>query len=587
MKLDFRTSKKINFLSIKCYVKAWFLSALVGSVAQSVEQKTENLCVGGSIPSRATSLLQVSFKILAVFPDNFNMESGKTLDIYSQFRDFRIFKRFKYLLGDWWNVDVLVVFKSGKNFYYDSIEQIHNPIVKSLLKSPLFKNHFLGSLQAVINKKANSETLPRRVTWKQTGLDLFVTPLVWRGAPLNAFIVATGFAPKKEKALHQSLLYLNFSKVAIKQKINNLKTLSQTNEVYIQKMLSILAEEFFALLQEKNKQEKLIKELNYKNSHKKVGQLLGKSPAMKYIFNALEKIKNHDSNLLIQGENGTGKRLLAQTIHAKSSRADKAFYIQNFSNFKGRLVELEFFGYGKKVFPTVGKAKKAVLENLNGGTVFLNEIENTSLKFQRKLVRFLKENIFFSEGDKKSKKANVRLIFASSQDLKALVKKGQFNKELYFAISAMLIKTSPLKNRKEDILLLIQHFFKRKGVIKKFSFSSEAIKVIYNYSWPGNIRELENEVVRLISVIGKQRTSILVQDLSPHIRNFSASWGGEFQKEKQNLKKILSSIEKKILRDYLRQNNWNKSRVAKLLGISRTSLILKAKEYNILKKQGA
>lgn len=510
------------------------------------------------------------------------------LEIYSYFRDFHIFRKFKYLLGDWWNIDILIVVKDGDKFFYDNVGQLNNPVIKELLNSALFKNYFLSSLDNVIDKKIKSSDNPKLWPWKQTGLNLFVIPLVLKEAPLDAFLVATGFAPKKGEKLFQSLLYLGLSKKAIEQKMKNLKVLSPTDEVYIQRMLKILAEEFFVLLQEKQKQDLLKKKLLHASTPLSYGGvMLGKSPIMKYIFNVLEKIKNYDASVLIEGEKGTGKRLLARTIHAQSSRSKKPFHLQNFSTFTGKLLELELFGYSRKTFPKSVKNKSPLLEKIKGGTLFLNEIENTSLEFQDKLLRLLKEGTFSPEGSSESKKSDVRIVAATSKNLRNLVEKGYFNEDLYFAISVMTVKVPPLKQRKEDIPLLIQHFLDTKSPLRKIKFSSRAMTALYNYFWPGNIRELENEIEKVISLNSKDRNVFTEQDLSPHIRDSFSTWAVGIQPGKQNLKDVLRSIEKRILVDCLKKNNWNKSKVAKMLGTSRTSLILKTKEYKIIKEEGA
>ncbi len=511
------------------------------------------------------------------------------LEIYSQFRDFHIFRKFKHLLGDWWSIDILIVVKDGKKFFYDNASQLNNPVVKELLSSSLFKNHFLSSINAVIDRQNSSSALPKMWPWKQTGLNLFAIPLVVKNEPADAFLVAVGFAPGKGEKLFQSLLYLGLSKKAIEQRMSDLKKLSQTDEVYIQRMLRILAEEFFALLQEKQRQDRLKKKPRQKKGALPMygGLLLGKSPIMKYIFNVLEKIKSYDSSILIEGEKGSGKRLLAKTIHLQSSRSKKPFHLQNFSAFTGKLLELELFGYNPSAFPKSPQSKPALLEKLNGGALLLNEIENTSLEFQGKLLRFLKEGVFLPEGSVEPKKSDVRIIIATNKNLKTLVEKGYFNEDLYFAISVMTVKVPPLKQRKEDIPLLIEYFLKTKSPLSEIKISPKAMTALYNYSWPGNIRELENEIEKIVSLSPKGQNIFTERDLSPHIRDFSSALAIGFQPGKQNLKDVLRSIEKQILVDCLKKNNWNKSRVAKMLGASRTSIILKTKEYGIIKEEGA
>ena len=509
------------------------------------------------------------------------------LNIYSQFRNFHVFKRFKHLLGDWWNMDILIVVKNKDKFFYDNIGQLNNTIVRSFLESPLFKNYFLSSVNMIMNKKTDPQTLSKMIPWKQTGLNLFIVPLALKDNSAEACLVATGFAPSKKEKLNQSLSYLNLSKKAIEQQLQNLKNLSQTDEIYIQKMLKILAEEFFLLFQEKQKQARLIEKLNQEKTIQKYSALVGKSPAMHYIFTILEKIKNHDANILIEGENGTGKKLLAKTIHDQSLRAKKAFHSQNFSAFKGKLLELELFGYSRQAFPSACREKKALLEKINGGTLLLNEIGNTSLAFQSKLLKFLKEGVFFSEGDSKQKKANVRVISSTSKDLKLLVEQGQFNEELYLAISTITIKTPVLNQRKEDIPLLVEHFLKKKSPVQQKKCSAKALSALYNYSWPGNIQELESEIEKVISLTPNTQNIFTEQNLSVHIRDSSSVLNSMFEPGKQDLKSALRSFEKKILLDCLRKYNWNKTRVAKLLGTSRTSIVLKSKEYGLIKKEGA
>ena len=509
------------------------------------------------------------------------------LDIYARFRDFHVFKKFKQLLGDCWNVEIFVIVKNDKKFFYDNIGQLNNSVVKSLLKSSLFKNYFLGSINNVMKGKIDSKKTLTFVPWKQTGLDLFIVPLPCKNTSSQAFLVATGFAPKKEEQLYQSLLYLGLSKIVIQEQMKELKLFSPSNEVYIKEMLNILSEEFLDLLQQKQKQEHTLDKLNQKNQIQKHGNIIGKSPAMDYIFNTLEKIKKYDASVLIEGENGTGKKLLAKTIHEQSLRSKKKFHVQNFSVFKGKLLELEIFGCNSNSVPKMHKAQKPLLEKLNGGTLFLNEIENASLEFQNKLLTFVKESVFFSEGDSKQKKSNVRILVATSKNLKTLVKEGKFNEELYRAISVIQIKTPSLKYKKEDIPLLAEYFLNKKPQLEKREISSQAIKALSNYSWPGNVRELESEIKKILSLIPKTQQMITEEDLSPHIRNSSSSLNTVFQPGKQKLKETLRSIEKQILLDCLRRNNWNKTRVAKSLGISRTFVVLKTKEYGIIKKEGA
>lgn len=500
------------------------------------------------------------------------------LDIYNRFRDFHVFKRFKYLIGDWWNIDIFIVVRDRKKFFYDSTHQLNNFLVKNLLESPVFKNYFLKSIHLAMNNKVQSHKDSKYIPWKQTGLDLFIVPFSSnKNTSLKACLVAAGFSPKKRGPLCQSLSYLGLSKKAIDQKIESLKSLSPEDEIHVQKMLKILVEDFFVLFQEK--QNHVIQKLNYKSPSHPLSVMVGKSPSMRYIFTSLEKLKKHDTHLLIEGEKGTGKKLLSRIIHQQSFRAKKPFSLQDFSDLKGNFAEIELFGYNSNSPVKTNKKKKTLWETLKGGTLLLHEVGNSNLSFQNQLLKSVK---------KRQTSHDVRIIATSSKNLGNLVKKGTFKADLYSLIKEGTIKTSPLKNKKEDIPLLIDHFLNRTSGSKNRHFSLKAIKTLSDYSWPGNIQELENEITKILSTVPDKQKILTEKDISPHIRERSfALIKTLFQPEKKNLKSILRSIEKQILLDHLKKYNWNKTKVAKILGASRTSIVMKTKEYGIKQKKGA
>ena len=507
------------------------------------------------------------------------------MKFYKQFREISAFKKFKDLLADWWNLDVLIVVKKGSKLFCDNSKSVNNTVIRLFLESNVFKNYFFSSLKPVINSTVKDAQIPKLLAWKQTGLDLFVAPLNFKpqrssNSP-QAFLIAGGFFPKREKEFKQALSYLSLSNKAIAQKINSLKKLSPTDEVYIQKMLKILAEEYVLSVQ--RQQENSSNSEEKSNTIRNYGYMTGQSPAMQYIFNVLNKIKNYDGCVLIEGEPGTGKRLLAKTIHLESLRSHKSFYVQNFSTFKGSFLESALFGRAKNSQKSL-RHKKSLVQKLQGGTLLLNEIGHTSLDFQEQLLRFLKTSIFFEEGELKNRKYNVRVIASTSQDLKKLVKSGDFKEKLYFAISAMTITIPPLKYRKIDIPLLVKYFLNNKNTLEHLSFSKPVLKLFYDYSWPGNVQELKTEVEKVVSLKAQDQTIFTEKDISSHIRDFSFELDQLFINKKQNLKDTLRSVEKQILLENLRKNNWNKSKTAQALGTSRTSLIAKAKEYGLFKK---
>ena len=507
------------------------------------------------------------------------------LEIYKQFRDFPIFKRFKSLLEDWWNLDILIVAHEEQKLFCENVQSVNNPVVSLLFQSDVFRDYFFSSLKPILKHKATADRNTQFLPWKQTGLDLVVVPFNFKlknHSNFSAFLVTVGFFPKRKKEFRQALSYLSLSNKAIDQKIKYLKKLSSTDEVYVQRMLKILAEEFFITFQ-KQQEETTAPKMKNSPLIRSYGYMTGQSPAMQYIFNVLNKIKNYDGCVLIEGEPGTGKRLLAKTIHLESLRSNKSFHIQNFSTFRGSFLESTLFGRHKDS-SKASRHKQSLVQRLQGGTLLLNEIGHTSLDFQNQLLKFLQTSVFFEKGEFKNRKYNLRIMVSTSQDLKKLVKSGDFNEKLYFAVSAMNIAIPPLKYRKMDIPLLSQYFLNSKNSSGHFSFSKPALKLLCDYSWPRNIQELKTEVEKIVSLKAKDQTVFTEKDISSHIKEFSVALNSLFVNKSQSLKEALRSVEKRILLDSLRKNNWNKSKTAQSLGTSRTSLITKAKEYGLFKK---
>ena len=502
-------------------------------------------------------------------------------------RNFHLFQQFKSILSECWNIDLLIVAKKENKFFYEKSKNLSNPVLQNLIESSLFKSHFFSSVSS--SSKANSKKSRelQSILWKQTGLELWVLPLFFDKLklsqyPYQFFLVAMGFAPKRKKELQQAFSYLGFSEKESEKKIQLFRKLSSSDQMYLKKMLQVLSDEFFVSFNPLLKKES--NELSKQKKMPTYGFMRGSSPAMQYIFNVLKKIKNYDGYVLIEGEEGTGKRLLAKTIHGESLRSHKVFQVQNFSIFRGRFLESTlFFDHpeNSKAF----RHKRALAQKLEGGTLLLNEIGKTSLDFQKKLLNFLNSSSFFNKGDLKNRKYNVRVISSSSEDLRELVKRGDFIESLYFTISAMSVNIPPLRYRKMDIPLLVDYFLNQKSPHKYLKFSKTAFKILYEYSWPGNISELEAEMEKVVSLVQKDQTILTEKELSPRIMNFSSQLHGVLRNYKDNsLKNVLESVEKELIYESLRKNNWNKTRVAKILGISRTSLIFKTKEYGLIKK---
>ncbi|MGB9629440.1 MAG: sigma-54-dependent transcriptional regulator, partial [Thermodesulfobacteriota bacterium] len=233
------------------------------------------------------------------------------------------------------------------------------------------------------------------------------------------------------------------------------------------------------------------------------GNIIGKSKGMREIYKMIRQIANSKSTVLIMGESGTGKELISRAIHYNSNRKNFPFITINCAAIPETLIESELFGHEKGAFTDAIRTKKGLFEEADGGTLFLDEIGELSLTTQAKILRFLEEKEFNRVGGSKTIKVDVRLITATNKDLTQLIKKGGFREDLYYRINVVPILLPPLRERREDIPLLIDHFIKKFNAENNKNVKGiqpEALEVMMNYEWPGNVRELENLMERVIAL---------------------------------------------------------------------------------------
>lgn len=298
-------------------------------------------------------------------------------------------------------------------------------------------------------------------------------------------------------------------------------------------------------------------------------QVLGDSERMKMVHQTMKKVAPSDITVLIQGETGTGKELVAQAIHSLSPRNDKSFIPVNCAAIPKELIESELFGHEKGAFTSAISTRLGSFERAHGGSIFLDEIGDMSLETQAKVLRTLEEQEFQRVGGSKSIKVDVRVIAATNKDLGKAVEEGRFREDLYYRLNVVLIKLPTLQERKEDIIPLAEYFIA--GRVKKIS--PRAKRLLLSYSWPGNVRELKNCIDRAV-VLGDGEV-IQPEDLPYSIRK-----GGKVIPSP--LESLEQMEEGHIIR-VLRYTNWNKSDAAKILSITRQTLDNKIDKYKIKK----
>jgi two-component system response regulator AtoC len=305
--------------------------------------------------------------------------------------------------------------------------------------------------------------------------------------------------------------------------------------------------------------------------------IIGESKAMRGVFEMVGRVSQTDSTVLILGESGTGKELVASTIHFQGPRKDRPLVKVNCGALPENLIESELFGYEKGAFTGATKQKPGRFELADGGSIFLDEIGELPLQTQVKLLRVLQDGTFERLGGTETVRVNVRVMAATNKDLQEEVRKGRFREDLYYRLSVIPLTIPPLRKRKEDIPLLIEHFLKRYNgrYGKNIRFSVEAIKFLMAYNFPGNVRELENIVERCITL--SEEDTIRKEDLPEHV--FKDHYTSK--KDLPSLNEIASEAEREYISRILRTTGGNKTKAAELLGISRKTLWEKMRAYRL------
>ncbi|MBU0934971.1 MAG: sigma-54 dependent transcriptional regulator [Spirochaetes bacterium] len=312
-------------------------------------------------------------------------------------------------------------------------------------------------------------------------------------------------------------------------------------------------------------------------SNKKISSIIGRSPAIKQIFELLKKVAPTKANVLITGESGVGKELVADALHNLSNRSDKPFIKVHCAALAESLLESELFGHEKGSFTGAAGRKKGRFELANEGTLFLDEIGEINPSVQIKILRVLQERRYERVGGEQTLETDVRIIAATNRDLKEEINKGSFREDLYYRLNVVNIHVPPLRERKEDIAILANAFlqeFARENSKTIEGLEAKAKASLYAYAWPGNIRELRNCMES--AVVLSSNNIITLEDLPPNVRG-----AGDSSSIKLPLGISMNEAEKILIAETLAANSGNKSRTAEILGIGRKTLYQKILDYGI------
>lgn len=408
--------------------------------------------------------------------------------------------------------------------------------------------------------------------------------------------------------LDEYLTWFNFSEA--KRKLNGIGKdfvviglLDEENETLIQEMkeadiynyllkpvdvkemnrIMIPALRSLEIVKEKRKLEEKLSDTEDEN------EIIGQSARIKEVKNLIDKVAESDLTVLITGENGVGKELIAKEIFKKSDRRKENYITISCASLPEDLIERELFGYERGAFLGATTSKKGILEEADGGTVFLDEISAMDLKAQSKVLRVIEYGEFRRVGGNKSRRVDVRFIVSTNKDLKEETEKGKFRKDLYHRLTAFPIEVAPLRDRKDDIPMLANYFLNK--IVKDLRreipvISGDAMKYLMEYSYPGNIRELKNMIERMVILCNDR--SIDVEDLpleikmkSDIVENKTVIGVGPLKNILEQEIYALDEVEKVVIAMALQKTRWNKQETSKLLGIGRTTLYEKIRKYGL------
>lgn len=511
---------------------------------------------------------------------------------WDEFEHIHVIKKLKQILHAWWNVDVVFTDERGHLRGFDRVKTaLANPGVASYLA----KETTLDSLAEMVTKTIDdlrlSENRYSLRRWDMTGFDVAIFPIMIENDFMGT-VVAMGFlkdhsSPQRLAEIRERLAAFGAGNEVIEASLSKIRYLEDSDRGHFIELVELVAQEVVTLHVEITSRENRIRELNKElGSRYKYDNMIGKSKPMQSLYALLDKIKTADSTVLVQGENGTGKELIAKAIHYNSVRKDKPFVIQNCSAFNDNLLESELFGHVKGSFTGANRDKKGLFEIADKGTFFLDEIGDTSPQMQVKLLRVIQEGTFISVGGVETKKVDTRIIAATNRNLKEMVESGTFREDLYYRLNVINIRVPSLRERKEDIPLLSEYFLNKsaeKGGPKKI-LTKRALEKLYDYPWPGNVRELQNEMERVVVLSGSE-TKLTADMLSPKILEVSEKGKVQGARVHGKLKDALEELERDLIKEGLRRTGWNKSKLAKELGISRAGLIMKVEKYGLDKRR--
>lgn len=511
---------------------------------------------------------------------------------WEEFDHIHVVRKIREVVGSWFHTDLFIADEQGRirNFEKGQKKLWANTLLANTLHHDSAYDYLSQMVEKVTHHFQKDASKAHEFAFIE-GIHGIAFPIHHEGEYLGsivAFCYRKDPSHKPTPAFFTRMESWGASHPDSEKAWTSTKCIQGTEYQYFKELVDIVAQEMVTLYKEIATRESRIQELNsHLNSQYAFNNMVGKSKAMQDLQRLLMKIQGSESTCMIQGENGTGKELIARAIHFNSPRKEKTFLPINCAAFNDNLLESELFGHVKGAFTGAVRDRKGYFELADTGTLFMDEIGDISPAMQVKLLRVLQDGSYTPVGGGEPRKTKARIIAATNRDLKSMVEEGTFRQDLFYRLNVITIGVPPLRDRKEDIPLLVEHFLaksaKEKNVPTKL-LNKRTMEILYDYTWPGNIRELENEMER-VTVLSGDEARIPPELLSPRIREIAEKSKVQGSRLAGKLKDAIEELEKAMIREGLRRTGWNKSKLAKELGISRAGLIMKVEKYGLDKRK--
>jgi two-component system response regulator HupR/HoxA len=507
----------------------------------------------------------------------------------SRLEELQIVRKIRETVRRWWGVELS--FTDANGFVIDHGKGIIIPPQNRICTSCLGDKEGLKRCNESIEKAvAQLDKGTRMMGPCHMGLTIIGTPIQFGGERTGS-LFACGFLVDEKAESARTVANAEVEELRLQVDGNAFDSVQRIEAREVPRLADLMdttVEEIDAYQAAVALRERRIRDLQDElGGRYRFADIIGKSEPMRRLYALLDKLVASDVTVLIHGENGTGKELIARALHFNSPRKARQFVAQNCSALNDQLLESELFGHVKGSFTGATRDKPGLFKVADGGTFFLDEVADMSPAMQVKLLRVLQEGTFVPVGGTKPEKIDVRIIAASNKELREAVMKREFREDLFYRLHVVALEVPPLRERLDDLPVLVEHFLdawtRRTGKPRK-KLHAETMASFYEWAWPGNVRELENEIERLCVLSGE--TEIIPNELRAQRNNTRGGASTQLSALVQrglatDLATAVGALEKELIETGLRETRGNKSKLAEKLGVSRTTLIKKIRDYGI------